>query len=78
MESGKIGIKVLENLLEQADAVMEDLEPLYIKKWIFAHNGLTKEAEEFAKEKGIFWSARKELDELLEHLNLRALYSFKQ
>ena len=78
VESGKIGVKSLEELLEQARFVQEDIKPIYLKKWIFAHNGLTSNAEIFAKENDILWSTRKELDALLNDMNLRALYSFQQ
>jgi hypothetical protein len=77
LESEKVGVIALEELLAQAKIVQENIQPIDLKKWIFAHNGLTKNAEIFAKENDILWSTRKELDALLKEINLRSLYSFQ-
>ena len=69
----KIGISTLQALLEQAAGVQAQDNPLILHKWIFAHEGLTKEAEAFAKDEGIFWSDREQLDALLTYLGLRTL-----
>ncbi len=69
----KTGIAVLKDLKDQADTVMQTKEPLLVRMWIFAHEGLTDEALEYAKEQGILWSDRKQLDDLLVHLGLRPL-----
>ncbi|MCP4105161.1 MAG: hypothetical protein GY749_06440, partial [Desulfobacteraceae bacterium] len=69
----KIGISVLKVLMSQADTIKEDIDPQIVRMWIFAHDGLTSEAEAFAKEHGILWSSRKEFDKLLEYLGLRKL-----
>ncbi|MEE4356942.1 MAG: hypothetical protein V2I97_10760 [Desulfococcaceae bacterium] len=69
----KTGIAVLKDLKDQADTVMQAKEPLRVRMWIFAHEGLTDEALAYAKEQGILWSDRKQLDELLVHLGLRPL-----
>jgi len=69
----RIGRGILEELADQADAVRRDMNPRVIRMWIFAHEGLTGPALKFAEENGILWSARKEFDELLVHLGLRAL-----
>ncbi len=69
----KVGIAVLKDLKNQADTVMREKEPLTVRMWIFAHEGLTDEALAYAKEQGILWSDRKQLDELLLHLGLRPL-----
>ncbi|MCP4104402.1 MAG: hypothetical protein GY749_02525, partial [Desulfobacteraceae bacterium] len=69
----KIGISVLKVLMSQADTIKEALDPQIVRMWIFAHDGLTSEAEAFAKEHGILWSSRKEFDKLLEYLGLRKL-----
>ncbi|MCP4345048.1 MAG: hypothetical protein GY795_05925 [Desulfobacterales bacterium] len=73
LENKKAGTRILADLGDQADMVMEDMKPRVVRMWIFANNGLTKEAEEFAKEIGILWSSRKEFDELLVYLGLRPL-----
>lgn len=69
----KMGIDVLRALMAQADMVKQEKNPETLRKWLFAHNGLTKNAEDFAKENEIFWSSRKEFDELLNHVGLRVL-----
>jgi len=53
------------------------MKVVFLKKWIFAYKGLTAQAKKFAAEHDIFWSTRKELDALLDYLNLRPLYSFQ-
>ncbi|KPA12802.1 ATPase domain protein, prokaryote domain protein [Candidatus Magnetomorum sp. HK-1] len=78
LDTRKIGVTVLKHLLVQADAVKKDLEPLHIKKWIFAYSGLTADAKKYAKENNIFWSAGNEMDALLKYLKLRPLYAFKK
>lgn len=69
----KIGLSVLQELLSQAEAVKEDKDPLVIRMWLFAYNGLTKPAEEFARKHDILWSSAQELNDLLRHLGLRPL-----
>ncbi len=69
----KIGIKILEELVSQADTVWKDMNPKTVRMWIFAHDGLTKQALAFAKKHDILWSSRKEFDKLLVHLGLRPL-----
>ena len=49
------------------------MRPQVVRMWIFAHEGLTRQALAFAKEHGILWSSRKEFDALLTHLGLRML-----
>ena len=69
----KVGTDILQLLQDQADAVMEDMEPLCIRMWLFAHDGLTQSAEAYAREHHILWSTRNEMDQLLGHLGLRQL-----
>jgi hypothetical protein len=64
---------ILQQLQGQAGAVMEDMEPLCIRMWLFAHDGLTQSAEAYAREHQILWSTRSEMDLLLTHLGLRQL-----
>ncbi len=73
VKGDRIGISVLKQLMSQADTVKQDIDPEIVRMWLFAHDGLTREAEVFAKEHGILWSSRKEFDGLLEHLGLRKL-----
>ncbi|QTA81140.1 NTP hydrolase p-loop-containing [Desulfonema limicola] len=69
----KIGIAVLKILKSQAETAKQDLAPQKVIMWLFAHDGLTKQARAFAEKHGILWSARQEFDELLEYLGLRKL-----
>ncbi|ETR73923.1 MAG: hypothetical protein OMM_00585 [Candidatus Magnetoglobus multicellularis str. Araruama] len=69
----KVGTDILQQLQEQADAVMEDMEPLCIRMWLFAHDGLTQSAEAYARVHQILWSTRNEMDQLLGRLGLRQL-----
>ncbi len=69
----KIGKKILEELVSQADTVKKDMSPKVLRMWIFAHDGLTKQALAFAKKHKILWSSRKDFDRLLVHLGLRPL-----
>lgn len=48
-------------------------KPIAIQMWLFAHEGLTDEAVDLAKQEGIFWSTREQLDDLLTYLGLRIL-----
>jgi hypothetical protein len=71
----KVGKKVVGNLLEQA-AEVRRREGEYLRTlrlWIFAHDGVTKEAERLMRKHHILWSSRVELDALLEEVNLRKL-----
>jgi hypothetical protein len=69
-----VGAKVLEELKEQADTVMEEMKPAKgVRMWLFAYKGLTKQAAAYARKHGIFWSSVQELNELLLHLGLRPL-----
>ena len=47
--------------------------PRILRLWLFAYSGLTPEAEEFAREHGILWSSKADLNELLHLLDLREL-----
>ena len=69
----KIGSSVLQELLAQAAAVRGDYPNAPIRMWLFAHAGLTQEAEELARQEGILWSNREQLDDLLTYLGLRTL-----
>ncbi len=76
-EGRKSGIKILEELLAQGEILRDGKDYRTIRLWIFSHGGLTKQAENFARKHGIFWSARKEFDELLEYVGLRKLPELK-
>ncbi len=75
MTSQKIGLAVLQALLPQAEAVQTEYPTSTIRMWLFAHEGLTEEAETFAQAQGILWSDRAQLDDLLTYLGLRKLPS---
>ncbi len=69
----KAGIDVLRKLLEQGRVLKDGQERRTIRLWLFSHDGLTQKAKTFARENGILWSAREEIDALLEYVGLRKL-----
>jgi hypothetical protein len=73
----KMGLDVLTALWEQGEAVRVEKEPDVVRLWLFAQDGLTGEAEVYAMEKGILWSSRQEMDELLDYVGLRRLPELK-
>jgi hypothetical protein len=52
-----------------------DREPYVdiLKIWLFANNGVTVEAKTLLEAHDILWSERKDMDGLLQYLNLRQL-----
>ncbi len=68
-----VDAQALEDLVEQGEAVREDMGPLTLRLWLFANGGLTPGAAEYAAGRGVLWSARAEFDELLAHVGLRQL-----
>lgn len=69
----KIGMAAMNELMAQADIVRREKNPKLIRLWLFAHDGLTPDAEKFAADQDVFWSTRKEFDALLSHAGLRSL-----
>lgn len=69
----KVGVATIQQLLDQAKGVQKQDNPLVLHKWIFAHQGLTQEAQALATENGVFWSTRSQFDELLHFMGLRKL-----
>jgi hypothetical protein len=74
-EGRKVGVKVVKTLLEQGCRVKErEGEVLRtLRLWIFAHDGVTEEAERLIQQHNVLWSSRADLDALLEAVNLRKL-----
>ncbi len=75
----KVGMDVINNMLAQAEIVKER-EGKHLKTlrlWLFAHDGVTEEAEKRIQKKGILWSDRGDLDSLLEAVKLRKLPELK-
>ncbi len=71
----KVGRAEVESLMRKGSIVKEEVgEGLQILRlWFFAHDGFTEDAEALMREKGVLWSARDDLDGLLEYLGLRKL-----
>jgi len=65
----------VESLLRKAEVLREEegegLETMRV--WFFAHDGFTNKAEDLMKEKGVLWSVRQDLDNLLKIVGLRKL-----
>jgi hypothetical protein len=72
----KVGVSEIQKLLDNAQLVKKDRNADLVRTWFFSHNGFTGKAETLMQEKGVFWSCRKDLDGLLEHVNLRKLPKF--
>ena len=53
VQGKKMGLDVLTALWEQGEAVRAEKEPDVVRLWLFAQDGLTGEAEIYAREKGI-------------------------
>ncbi|KPA09489.1 ATPase domain protein, prokaryote domain protein [Candidatus Magnetomorum sp. HK-1] len=70
-----VGCEVVEHLLSHAKVVTQregdDIDILRL--WLFSYSGVTKEAEKLLKKQGVLWSTKKELNALLEYVNLRKL-----
>jgi len=71
----KVGQAEVESLMRKGSVVKEEVgEGLQILRlWFFAHDGFTKEAEALMREKGVLWSSRQDLDNLLKFVGLRQL-----
>ncbi|MDM8520791.1 hypothetical protein QUF64_12145 [Anaerolineales bacterium HSG6] len=69
----QVDVAELELLLAQGEAASHDFNADPATLWMFAYNGLTPEAEQYAQEKGILWSNYEQFNDLLTHLGLRQL-----
>ena len=84
-ETQKAGPDFVRFMLESAEKLkdyegreyFETERPLKLHLWLFAHNGVTPEAEALLRKNGIYWSERKDLDELIRITGLRPLPAFK-
>ncbi len=71
----KVGVKVVETLLEQAQEVRRREEETLrtLRLWLFAYDGVTEKARRLMEQHGVLWSSRAELDALLDEVKLRKL-----
>ncbi len=84
-ETRKVGVDVVKFMLELAEKLkdfegreyFETERPLTLHLWLFAHNGVTPEAETLLREHHFYWSNRHDLDELIRATGLRPLPDFK-
>lgn len=72
----KVGIDDVHKLLDKAELVRKHRDADIMRVWFFSNNGFTSEAETLMQTKGILWSTRNELDELLDFMKLRRLPTF--
>jgi len=70
-----VGKQAIEHMLNQAEIVKERKGDILktLRLWLFAYNGVTKNAEAMLKEHDILWSTKDDLNQLLEHVQLRKL-----
>ncbi len=69
----KVGLKELRAFQAQGEQVQAERNPRTLRLWLFAYSGLTPKATAFAREHGILWSTKDDLNELLRLLGLREL-----
>ncbi len=69
----KVGMEELQEFLAQGEQVQAERTPRTLRLWLFAYRGLTGKAQQCAREQGILWSTKTELNELLRLLGLREL-----
>lgn len=72
-EGRKVGVKVVEQLQQQAALLREKKDLDILRVWLFAYDGVTEEAEEMMREYQILWSNQADLDALLTLAKLRTL-----
>jgi len=80
-ETRRVGVPVVRDFLELAEKVkdfegrehFEGERPFELCLWLFAHNGVTPDAEAMLREHGICWSDRSDLDWLIRETGLRRL-----
>ncbi|MCP4400857.1 MAG: hypothetical protein GY801_26595 [bacterium] len=85
-ETRKVGVKEVNEFLELADKLkafegreyFEGERPLTLRLWLFAHNGVTPEAEMLLLQHHIYWSTREDLDNLIQLTGLRRLPTFHE
>ena len=75
-EGRKVGVKVVERLLEQAAEINQRKDLDILRVWLFAYDGVTAEAEALMRQHQILWSNRSDLDALLTLAKLRNLPKF--
>ncbi len=68
-----VGLKELQAFLAQGAQVQAERTPRTLRLWLFAYSGLAGNAEQYARQQGILWSTKTELNELLRILGLREL-----
>jgi len=80
-ETRKVGPAVVNEMLVLLEK-LKDFEgreyfererPLRVYLWLFAHDGVTPNAEALLREHNIYWSTRADLDCLIQRLGLRRL-----
>ncbi|MEZ4528912.1 MAG: hypothetical protein R2941_23620 [Desulfobacterales bacterium] len=80
-ENRKVGADTVKEFLVKAEK-LKDFEgrkyfgengPFDLKLWLFAHSGVTDEAEDMLRSSGIYWSDRADLDWLIAESGLRKL-----
>ncbi len=70
-----VGPEPVKNLIRQGEVVRkrEGKSLKTLRLWLFAHEGVTENAEKLMSEHGILWSEKKDLNELLKMVGLRKL-----
>ncbi len=86
-ETQKTGVAVVRRMLDMAEKLkdfegqeyFEDDSPVItMRLWLFAHNGVTREAEALLRKHQIYWSTRADLEWLIQKTGLRRLPKFPE
>lgn len=80
-ETQKVGADIVRHFLDLVEKLkdfegreyFEGERPVTLHLWLFAHNGVTPEAEALLKEHQMYWSTRSDLDALIQEVGLRPL-----
>ena len=83
-ETRRVGKTVVTQFLELLERLkdfegreyFEGKRPVRLHPWLFAHNGVTREAEKLLRRHHIYWSTRADLDALIQLTGLRALPNY--
>lgn len=85
-ETRNVGVKEVREFLILAEKVkdfegreyFEGERPLTLRLWLFAHNGVTPEAEKLLSQHRMYWSTREDVDALIKLTGLRKLPTFEE
>ena len=77
-QNKKVGVGVIRNMLKQKEIVeAQEAEPLdKVQLWLFAYNGVSRQAMALIKKHQVLLSTKNDLNQLLMYMKLRELPDF--